>query len=117
MYHALQLGNASIIEVDDDLDIASSPALGSAIDMAAEAERYVIVLLEGCSFCDSTALGVLVKAKQHLGAKFLVVLPPGNRITRIFDVTGLTTHLKPSASLQVALDLANAFAYAMPPVV
>ena len=116
MYHAWQRGNASIIEVDDELDIVSSPALAAAIDIAAQStDRYTIVSLEGCSFCDSTALGVLVKAKKRLGATFLVVLPSSNRINRVFDVTGLKTYLTPCASLQEALDAANAMPSSIPP--
>ena len=116
MYHALQHGNANIIEVDDELDIALSPALTLAIDAAAQsAEQFVIVSLERCTFCDSTALGVLVKAKKRLGAKFLLVLPPENRINRVFEVTGLRTHLTPCASLQEAVDSASVLASSVPP--
>ena len=108
MYHAWQRGNASIIEVDTDLDIASSPALTAAIDLASQSvERCVIVSLESCSFCDSTGLGALVNAKKRLGAKFLLVLPSDSRLNRVFNVTGLTTHLTPFASLAEAIDSSN----------
>lgn len=115
MYHAWRRGNASIIEVDDELDIASSPLLASAIEMAVQSgDRFIIVSLERCSFCDSTALGVLVKAKERLGAKFLLVIPPGNRVNRVFDVTGLTTHLTPCADLQEALRSTDELPSAIP---
>ena len=117
MYHAWQRGNANVIEVDDELDSTSSSALASAIEIAAQSvDRCTIVSLERCSFCDSTALGVLVKAKKQLGPKFLLIIQPDNRINRGFDVTGLTTHLTPCASLQQALDAANALlAFVTPP--
>lgn len=116
MYHTVQRDNASIIEVTNELDIASAPALSSAIEMAAQsADRPIIVSLEQCTFCDSTGLGALATAKKRLGAQFILVLPPSNRVTRIFDVTGLTTYLTPCASLQEALDSTNAIRPSIPP--
>ena len=104
MYHVLQRENASIIQVDDDLDIASAPALASAINLAATAtaEQRIIVSLEQCTFCDSTGLGVFATAKKRLEERFVVVLPLESRIRRVFNITGLTEVLRPYASLNEA---------------
>ena len=63
MLDVRQYGVATIIEVREDLDIATAATLESAIVVAeGTATSRIFVSLEYCPYCDSTALAVLVRA-------------------------------------------------------
>jgi len=99
-----QVGEATIIDVAEDLDMCTSSALESTINLAAlDLSKRVIVSLEKCLYCDASGLNVLVKARKRLGSMLLVVVPRANRIRRIFHITGLEEILSLSASLHDAV--------------
>ncbi len=100
-----QNDNVRIIHVRDDLDVASSPHLASALTSAEEAgEPLTVVSLADCGYCDSSALTVLARAKGRRQGALAIVVPPENRqVRRIFEITGLLQELA------VQDDLAGAF--------
>jgi anti-sigma B factor antagonist len=92
--------NATILHVSGDLDIASSEQLSSAIESASTtSDLPIVVSLENCPYCDSTGLSIFVKTSKRLGNKFAIVVPPGSRCARVFDVTGLKKALPVYPSL------------------
>jgi anti-sigma B factor antagonist len=91
-----------VLTVRGEIDLATAPALRSAIqsELAAGRSRITVDLL-GVTFLDSTALGVLVggmKQCQAAGGDLdLVISEP--RIIKIFEITGLTDVFSISPSL------------------
>jgi anti-anti-sigma factor len=106
MFHVYEQGGVNIIEVATDLDIASSGALASAIELAANMPypRSIVNLVD-CQFCDSTGLSVLVRAKRRLGDRLAIVGPSRSAGRRAFDVTELTEALALCATLEEALTI------------
>lgn len=89
MFHVQQRPLASVIEVGDDLDAFSSPALDRAITLAESASTPIVVSLEQCAYCDSSALGVLIRAKRRLDDRLYIVVPEDAMARRIFEIADL----------------------------
>jgi anti-anti-sigma factor len=85
-----------VITLAGELDLASAPALGDAIDHAtASGAELVIVDLRGLEFIDSTGISVLVKAHQAAAqsdSRFAIV-KGSPQIERILSLTGLDEQL------------------------
>ena len=81
-----------VISVAGELDLYTAPELKPAL-MAASGggPGAVIVDLTECTFIDSTALGILVKAKKALAAEAieLSLVTSDRNILRVFEITGL----------------------------
>ncbi len=83
----------------------SSALLAAAIQLAvASVQTQIIVSLEACTFCDASALTVLLEAKAALGDRFTIVLPYAHPMRLIFDVTNLTEKLALLGDLEAALN-------------
>ena len=85
-------GEAHVL-VTGDLDCYTSPDFRAALlHLLDDAPRLVVVDLAGCSFIDSTALGVLVGALKRVrmsgGEMELRSLTAAT--VRLFEVTGMT---------------------------
>lgn len=97
--------SASILHVSGDLDFASR---GGLLDFFVQAEdapqSRVVVSLTHCPYCDSSALGVLLRARERLGKRFFVVLPATSRLWRLFQIAGVAESEFIVATLAQALD-------------
>jgi len=85
-------GEATVLAVSGELDLASSPMLESGLErVSSTGSGPVIVDLRQLDFMDSTGLSVLVKAHQRAqddGRRFgLVSGPP--QIQRLLSLTGI----------------------------
>jgi len=99
-----QRGEACIIEVERELDVFTSSSLASAIEGAARiGGHHVVVSLEACTYCDASALTVLIRAKKLLGSALSICVSHGHSVRRIFEVTNLAAPLALRASLEEAL--------------
>ena len=82
-----------VIDVGGDIDLASAPRLHQRLlNCFQEMPRRVTVNMSDVSFVDSSALGVLVSARNRalaIDCEFNVVLPTGSARFP-FEVTGLT---------------------------
>jgi anti-anti-sigma factor len=106
MQRVEQVGDAIVIYVKDHLDLASAASLNSSIELAKGNERQrIVVSLEGCGFCDSAGLSVLVRAHKRHGSRFFVVLSDEAPCRRSFSVTGLATLIQLVPTVQRALDV------------
>ncbi len=92
-----------VVSVVGELDLYTVPELERTL-LAAGGARSVVVELSGCTFIDSTALGVLVAADRRLGAARLSVVATATAIRLPFEVTGLVRKLPVHASLASALN-------------
>jgi anti-sigma B factor antagonist len=80
-----------VVRVAGEIDVYTAPRLREQL-IRLVGSGSVIVDLDEVTFLDSTALGVLVgalKRQRDHGGTFSVVAS-GNRVRRLFDITGLT---------------------------
>ena len=89
-------GQATIIAVSGELDLASSPALQEELDRAAVADAQLLIIdLRGLDFMDSTGLSVLVRAHQRIeeqGRRLAMVKGP-QQVQRLLSLTGVADRL------------------------
>lgn len=94
----------TVVSVEGECDVVSSPALRDAL-AAASGGLGVVVDLTRVTFIDSTGLGVLIIGQKRVerdGRAFRVVVSSPH-IRQIFDVTGLDDVFTMSQSLAEAI--------------
>lgn len=95
-----------VLSVRGEVDVSTAPELRERLlALAEQGKTLAVVDLSEVSFVDSTALGVLVSGVKRLrsagGDLRLVVTEP--RITKVFEITGLTDVFKIFSSADEAL--------------
>ena len=100
-------GEASVISVSGELDLASSPALEVELErLAAGSAPLVIVDLRELEFMDSTGLSVLVRAHQRAqesGQRFGLV-NGSHQVKRLLSLTGVADRLTLADTPELADD-------------
>lgn len=85
-------GEWAVVSVTGELDMATAPALATALDSLIEGGHVqVVVDLSGVSFIDSTGLSVLgsrLRKARASGGRLPVVVTESN-LLRVFRITGL----------------------------
>ena len=99
-------GDWSIIEVEGEVDMFTSPKLREAIVRTVDTGSYrILVDLEGVTFMDSTGLGTLVgglkRVKEHDG--ILALVCSSRSVMRVLTITGLNNVFSISSSVEEAL--------------
>jgi anti-sigma B factor antagonist len=91
-----QRADHTVIALDGELDIASTPSLRERLHAAladaaaASTGPRVVVDLSGVTFCDASGLALLVDARRRTGPGGTVVLAgPRPQLLRLLRVTGL----------------------------
>ena len=80
------------LEIEGEVDVYTSPELKQhLVSLVESGVKRVIVNLSKVEYLDSTGLGVLIGGLKRLreGDGNLVLVGPGMRILRIFEITGL----------------------------
>ena len=85
-----------ILSLSGELDLSVIPQLGAALEPVVDrTDRGLELNLKNLTYIDSTGIGVIVsvlKIRHALKAPFVVrEIPPG--IQRLFDMTGISSHL------------------------
>ncbi len=96
-------GQAQILAVSGELDLAAAGSLEEELDRVLEAGPPVIVVdLKELDFIDSTGLSVLVRAHQRAQESGLELglVNPGTQVERLLSLTGLAQRLTLSDSLR-----------------
>jgi anti-anti-sigma factor len=96
----------TIARLAGELDIATTPALRERLfSVLRPGMRLLIIELSGVSFCDVSALAVLVGAQRRAGTLGVTVrlAAPRPQITKLLRVTGLDEHFTVCATLDDAL--------------
>ena len=75
--------------------IAAEPDMG--------ADRLLVIDLGSCTFLDSTALQVVVRAHQRNGDRLCVIVPEASVIQRVFRITNLDSRIPTAESLSKVL--------------
>ncbi len=81
-----------VLEIEGEVDVYTAPQLKQDIVQIAErGVKHLIINLSKVEYLDSTGLGVLIGGLKRLreGEGNLVLVGPGMRILRIFEITGL----------------------------
>ena len=92
-----QEGEAEVIEVAGELDLASGPQLEAELGKVSPSEtRLVVVDLRRLEFMDSTGLSIIVRAHQRLAeAGCELCLAKGSpQVQRLLDLTGVAERLR-----------------------
>jgi anti-sigma B factor antagonist len=83
---------ASIVDVEGEIDVLTSPRLKTALAGIVDAGSSTIVInLQRVQYMDSTGLGVIVSAMKRIREKdgTIVLTGLGPHLTKIFEITGL----------------------------
>lgn len=81
-----------VLEIEGEVDVYTAPQLKQDIVQIAESGvKHLIINLSKVEYLDSTGLGVLIGGLKRLRESEgnLVLVGPGMRILRIFEITGL----------------------------
>ncbi len=85
-------GDATVLAVSGELDLASSPALEDALEQVHASDCSLVIMdLRELEFMDSTGLSVLIKAQQRAlqaGRRFGLV-KGGTQVQRLLSLTGI----------------------------
>jgi len=86
-------GEALVLSLAGELDLAAAPALRDALRHAVErSPKRLVVDLAQVTFVDSTILGALVEARSALGGDAFALAAPGLEVRRALEVSGLDRH-------------------------
>lgn len=96
----------TIVSLEGELDIATTPALRERLlNVFRPGVRLLVIDLSGVSFCDVSALAVLVATQRRAGRLGITVRlsAPRPQVTRLLRVTGLDQCFTICATLDDAL--------------
>lgn len=97
--------NAAILTVHGDVDLATAPALESAIADVWIPPQSLVIDAGDVPFMDSTGLGVLVKAAlraREEGGR-VAMAAVGSRVHKVLAITGLDEHVAIYSTVEEAL--------------
>ena len=101
-----RIGDALVVAVIGEIDMATAPEVSSAIDSGQNGIGRVVVDLSGVTFLDSSALNAFVQSQQELAqhdVAFRIVSPTDQAVRNVFEITRLTEPLSVVDSLDQAL--------------
>jgi len=86
------VGHRTILAVTGEVDLATAPELGSAVDMAlASGAQELWLDLAATAFMDSSGLHVLLDAHRRMRglSRRLAIVCPGGAVRRLFEIAGV----------------------------
>ncbi|MDP8968212.1 MAG: STAS domain-containing protein [Actinomycetota bacterium] len=96
-------GDVHVLALSGELDLSGAPVVEEELrSVAADA---IIIDLRGLTFIDSTGLRLLVETSRRTEAcgQHLLLLPPVDRVFRVFEISGLD-RLLPFEAAPLELD-------------
>lgn len=93
-----------VVSIAGELDLYTAPEFERALELNGAANGRVVVDLSECTFIDSTALGMLLRAERHIGGSALLIVATGAEVLRAFEVSGLARRFALHPSLGSALN-------------
>jgi anti-sigma B factor antagonist len=82
-------GTTVVLALRGELDLATVGLVRDAYARRCAGRPRVIVDLSGLEFMDSSGLRVLLELKAGAGRQDLRYVPPGDRVGRLLDMTGV----------------------------
>jgi len=95
-----------VLHVFGELDISNAKEFEDAVvsaDPDIGADRLLVIDLGSCTFIDSTALQVVVRAHQRHGDRMCAIVPEAGVIHRVFRITNLDSRIPIAESLSKVL--------------
>ena len=86
------VGRRTVLAVTGEVDLATAPELGSAVDTAlASGAQELWLDLSATAFMDSSGLHVLLDAHRRMRAlrRRLAIVCPGGAVRRLFEIAGV----------------------------
>lgn len=105
-------GSHVTLRVSGELDAATAPQLREKLhELVGQLYGVIVLDLGPVDFIDSSALGVILSAWKLMKAQdgALVIVSPHPRITRIFEITGLTLSISVCETVEEALAAADSW--------
>lgn len=99
-----------ILLVTGEIDLATAPQLGLAIEAALSSGAPLVVDMTGVGFLDSSgarALALAEGAAAARGARLLLV--PSERVSQVFEIANLGSFFQVYAAVGEAVDAARGF--------
>lgn len=95
----------SLVSVRGEIDLHSAPKVQHAVERGATDVAAVVVDMADITFMDSTALSMLMRAKDDLSEQgvTLRLAGPSEAVERIFDVTGFGEYFEIFPSREAAI--------------
>jgi anti-sigma B factor antagonist len=106
-----QQGEAAVVAVAGELDMATAPRLQQEVTQLVESGRTRLVFdLSEVTFCDSTGLSVFVRARNRCEAAGgeVRLAAPQRPVLRILEVSGLVEVLRTYPTVEQAADFGTA---------
>ncbi len=101
-------GDAAVVTVKGDVDLATAEELASALDPERQDAPALVLDLRHVPFMDSSGLAVVMRTADRLTERFAAVLEEGSPVERLFDLTGvlesLATFRDPGAAVAAVSD-------------
>jgi anti-anti-sigma factor len=98
-----------ILPLEGEVDLADSSVLEFSIVVAMDGEaRPLVIDLTGLRYCDSTVIAALIRQRNVYGKRLQIVLPPGAKMRRVFEMLALGTVLELNDDLPSAIGAARA---------
>jgi anti-anti-sigma factor len=117
-YLVEMISGVPVVTGTAQIDITTADQLRTALlEAAAHGHATIVVDLTHAGFCDSTGLGVLIRAHKRAlaeGGEVRLVIPAGSAVSRIFTLTSLYRFIPRFDSLPEALRQAPAAAVRPP---
>ena len=90
------VGHRTVLAVTGEVDLATAPALGSAVDAAlASGAQELWLDLSATTFMDSSGLHLLLDAHRRMRGlrRRLAIVCPGGAVRRLFEIAGVADAL------------------------
>jgi anti-anti-sigma factor len=101
------ISGVPVIAAPAEIDVTTADRFRLILlEATAHGHTTVVVDMTGTRFCDSSGLGVLVRAHKRAlgeGGELRLVMPAGGAVCRIFALTSLYSFIPHFDSLQEAL--------------
>jgi anti-sigma B factor antagonist len=100
------IGGVPVVAAPAEIDAITAEQLRAVLLEAASHGHTTVVDMTRTQFCDSSGLGVLIRAHRRAleeGGELRLVIPPDGAVSRIFTLTSLYRFIPRFGSLKEAL--------------
>lgn len=81
-----------VLQLVGEHDLSTAPTVEAAFERAAQSGTTVVADFSEASFIDSTVIGTLVRSLER-GENLLLVVPRPGAVSRVLELTGLSTRI------------------------
>lgn len=104
MYSLEDRDGTPIVRVRGEIDMTSAGEFRAALASTMERSNgRVVVVLEECTYFDSTAVGILVGTQKKIPGRLVVVVPERGVVRKIIDISGIGRYVTLASSLDEAV--------------